>query len=65
MNDLFVCGEDSSVGYILKAQQCEFDLQTQVYGGRWRWHGGLCLKIQPSGKKVETGTHQGLPSQPA
>lgn len=33
MNGLFMCGEDSSVGYTLKAQQREFDLKTQVYGG--------------------------------
>lgn len=55
MNDLFVCGEDRSVGYTLKAQQSEFDLQTKVYGGGWRWCGGLCLKIQPSGKKKKNG----------
>lgn len=65
MNDLFMCGEDSSLGYTLKAQQLEFDLQIQVYGRGWRWHGGLCLKIQPSGREMETGTHQGLTSQPA
>lgn len=67
MNDLFVCGEDRSVGYTLKAQQSEFDLQTKVYRGGWRWCGGLCLKIQPSGKKKwrQQHTRDFLVSQPS